>query len=152
VERSILAQRGYGSVLGDILTSAFPAWTFGVTVSYPLGTSSADANLARSRLQHAQAETQLKQLELQVATQVRDRARQVQTNQKRIDSARAARELAERRLQAEEKKFTAGIQTSFFVFQAQRDLAQARTNEVRAVSDYAKSLVEFEAVQETALR
>jgi outer membrane protein TolC len=152
VERSIFAQRGFGSVLGDVFTNAFPAWTFGVTVSYPLGTSSAEANLARSQLQHSQAETQLKQLELQIATQVRDLARQVQTNQKRIDSARAARELAERRLQAEEKKFAAGIQTSFFVFQAQRDLAQARTTEVRAVSDYAKSLVEFEAVQETALR
>ena len=132
VERSILAQRGFGSVLGDVLTSAFPTWTFGVTVSYPLGTSSAEANLARARLQHSQAETQLKKLELQIATQVRDLARQVQTNQKRVDSARAARELAERRLEAEEKKFAAGIQTSFFVFQAQRDLAQARTNEIRA--------------------
>ena len=145
VERSIFAQRGYGSVLGDVFTNAFPAWTFGVTVSYPLGTSSAEANLARSRLQHSQAETQLKQLEMLIGTQVRDLARQVQTNQKRIDSARAARELAERRLEAEERKFAAGIQTSFFVFQAQRDLAQARTNAIRAVSDYAKSIVEFEA-------
>ena len=34
------------------------------------------------------------------------------------------------------------------MFQAQRDLAQARTNEVRAISDYNKSLVDFEAVQE----
>ena len=83
---------------------------------------------------------------------MRDAARQVQTNQKRVDSARAARELAERRLEAEEKKFAAGIQTSFFVFQAQRDLAQARTNEIRAIADYNKSLVDFEAVQETPLR
>ena len=76
----------------------------------------------------------------------------MQTNQKRVDSARAARELAERRLEAEEKKFAAGIQISFFVFQAQRDLAQARTNEIRAISDYNKSLVDFEAIQETTLR
>ena len=75
----------------------------------------------------------------------------MQTNQKRVDSARVARELAERRLEAEEKKFAAGIQTSFFVFQAQRDLAQARTNEVRAIADYNKSLVDFEAVQEVPL-
>ena len=59
--------------------------------------------------------------------------------------------LAERRFDAEEKKFAAGIQTSFFVFQAQRDLAQARTNEVRTIADHNKSLVEFEAIQETAL-
>jgi outer membrane protein TolC len=76
----------------------------------------------------------------------------VQTNQKRVDSARAARELAERRLEAEEKKFAAGIQISFFVFQAQRDLATARTSEIRAIADYNKSLVDFEAVQETPLR
>jgi outer membrane protein TolC len=62
-----------------------------------------------------------------------------------------ARELAERRLEAAEKKFAAGIETSFFVFQAQRDLAQARTSEVRAISDYNKSLVDFEAVQEVPL-
>jgi outer membrane protein TolC len=152
IQRSVIAQRGFGSVLGDLLTNTFPTWTLGVTVSYPLGTSTAEANLARSRLERAQSQTRLKQLELQVATQVRDLARQVQTNQKRIESARAARELAERRLDAEERKFAAGIQTAFFVFQAQRDLAQARTTEVRAVSDYAKSLVDLEAAQETELR
>jgi hypothetical protein len=38
------------------------------------------------------------------------------------------------------------------VFQAQRDLAQARTNEIRAIADYNKSLVDFEAVQQTQLR
>ena len=152
VERSLAARHGFGSVLGDLLTSTFPAWTVGVTISYPIGRSAAEASLARSRLQYSQGQAQLRRLELQIATQVRDLARQVQTTQKRIESARAARELAERRLDAEERKFTAGIQTSFFVFQAQRDLAQARTTEVRAVSDYSKSLVDFEAVQQTALR
>jgi outer membrane protein len=150
--RSIVAEQGFGSVLGDILTNTFPTWTVGLTLSYPLGTSSQETNLARARLQYQQEETQLKNLEMQVATQVRDAGRQVQTNQKRVDSARAARELAERRLEAEEKKFAAGIQISFFVFQAQRDLAQARTNEIRAIADYNKSLVDFEAVQETPLR
>jgi outer membrane protein len=150
--RSVVATHGFGSVLGDVLGNAFPTWTVGMTVSYPIGTSSQEANLAKAKLQYSQEEAQLKNLELQVATQVRDAGRQVQTNQKRVDSARAARELAERRLEAEEKKFAAGIQISFFVFQAQRDLSQARTSEIRAISDYNKSLVDFEAVQETTLR
>jgi outer membrane protein TolC len=150
--RIVDSQRSYGAVLGDIFTNAFPTWTVGVQVGYPLGKSTQQANLARARLQHSQAQTQLRNLELQVATQVRQTARNVQTNQKRVDSTRAARELAERRLEAAEKKFAAGIETSFFVFQAQRDLAQARTSEVRAISDYNKSLVDFEAVQEVPLR
>ena len=149
--RSIVAQRSYGAVLGDVLTSQYPTWTFGVTMSYPIGSSIQETNLARARLQYSQAETQLKNLEMQIGTQVRDAARQVQTNQKRVDSARAARDLAEQRLAAEEKKFAAGIQISFFVFQAQRDLAQARTNEIRAIADYNKSVVDFEAIQETSL-
>ncbi|MEQ1870563.1 MAG: TolC family protein [Vicinamibacterales bacterium] len=150
--RSILSQHGFGAVLGDVLTSAYPAWTIGVTVSYPIGTSTSETSLARAQLQKTQSEVRLQNTELMIATQVRDAARQVQTNQKRVDSARAARELAERRLDAEQKKFAAGIQISFFVFQAQRDLSQARTNEIRAIADYNKSRVDFEAVQETPLR
>jgi hypothetical protein len=40
---------------------------------------------------------------------------------------------------------------SFFVFQAQRDLALARVVEIQAISDYNKSLVDFEAVQEVPI-
>jgi outer membrane protein TolC len=150
--REVISQRSYATVLGDAFGNAFPMWTFGVQIGYPLGKSAQEAGLARARLQYSQAQTEVRNLELQVATEVREAARNVQTNQKRVDSTRAARELAERRLEAAEKKFAAGIETSFFVFQAQRDLAQARTSEVRAISDYNKSLVDFEAVQEVPLR
>jgi hypothetical protein len=39
------------------------------------------------------------------------------------------------------------MSTSFEVFQAQRDLALARSNELRAVLDYTQSQVDFETVQ-----
>ena len=145
--RTVLAQRGFGSVLGDVFQSAYPDWTVGVQIAYPLGSSTSHANLARARLEYQQAQTQLKNMQLQIATQVREAGRNVQTNQKRVQSARASRELQEKKLEAEEKKQAAGMSTSFFVFQAQRDLAQARTAEIQAISDYNKSLVDFEAVQ-----
>jgi len=150
-ERRVLSERGFGTVLGDVFTSQYPAWTFGVSVSYPVGDSTQQTNLSRATLQYRQAQTQLSNLELQIATQVRDAGRAVQTNLKRVDSARAARDLAEQRLAAEEKKFAAGIQISFFVFQAQRDLAQARTNEIKALADYNKSIVDFEALQDASV-
>ena len=37
----------------------------------------------------------------------------------------------------------AGMGQTFFVFQAQRDLALARTAEILAISDYNKSLVDL---------
>lgn len=143
--------RSYGSVLGDIFQNQFPQWTVGLNFSYPLGRSTQEAQLARARLQNTQAKKQLDNLQLQAVQQVRDLARQVTTNAKRVDATRASRQFAERRLEAEEKKFTAGMSTTFFVLQAQRDLAQARNNELQAVLDYNKSIVDFQTVQEAPL-
>jgi outer membrane protein TolC len=149
--RTVINERGFGSVLGDVLQSSYPNWTVGVSIGYPLGASTAHANLARVRLEYEQSLAQLKNQELSVATQVRAVGRQVQTNQKRVQAARAARELQEKKLEAEEKKLAAGMSSTFLVFQAQRDLSLSRTAEVQAVSDYNKSLVDFQAVQEVPL-
>jgi outer membrane protein len=140
-------QRSYGSLLSDVFRSAFPTWQVSLNVTYPIGNSNADAALARTRIELTQTETSLRQLELNIATQVRDSARQLVANSKRVDATKSARVLAERRLEAEEKKFAAGMSTSFEVFQAQRDLAQARSNELRAVLDYNQSQVNYETVQ-----
>ena len=149
--RTIIADRGFGSVLGDVFQSQYPTWTFGLTVGYPLGANTAHANLARVKLEYDQAQTQLRNMQMQVTTQVRQVARDVRTNQQRVQSARASRELQEKKLEAEEKKLAAGMSSPFFVVQAQRDLSLARTVEIRAISDYNKSLVDFEAVQQVPL-
>src|SRR6202049_2472230 len=69
-------------------------------------------------------------------------------NARRIETTRAARELADQRLDAERKRFEVGLSTSFLVIQAQRDLAQAVTSELGAVLAYDLSLVDFDALQE----
>jgi outer membrane protein len=143
--------RSFGATLGDLFANRYPQWTASLNISYPLGTSQQEASLARARIEYSQAQAQLRNQQLQVATQVRESARQVQTNQKRVETTRAARSFAERRLEAEQRKFAAGTSTSFIVFQAQRDLALARNNELRAVLDYNQSVVDLETVQEVPL-
>jgi outer membrane protein len=145
------SDRGYISVLGDLVNNAYPRWTAQVNIAYPIGHSQQEASLAQSRLQYNQNLTQLKNQQLQVATQVRESARQVVTNQKRVETTRAAREFARSRLDAEQRKFAAGTSTNFLVFQAQRDLAQAANNELRAILDYQKSLIDLETVQQVPL-
>ena len=80
------ATRRYTDVLGDLLGNGFPTWTFAVELSYPLGTSSADVNLARARLQNQQSLKQLNSSKIRVATEVRETARTVTTNAKRVDA------------------------------------------------------------------
>ena len=82
----------------------------------------------------------------------RDAARQVNTTMQRVEATRKAREFAQRRLDAENKRVTVGLSTTFQLFQAQRDLDAAKQNELRALIDYNRALVNFEAVQVAPLR
>src|SRR5438046_10314170 len=102
------------------------------------------ANYSRARLEHLQSQERLKSAESRAVQQVRDAWWKIDMNAKRIETTRAARELAEERLDAERKRLEVGISTSFLVIQAQRDLAQARTNELAATLAYALALVDFE--------
>ena len=141
----------YFSGLGSTFTGDFPGWSLQFDISYPIGKSSQEVQLARTRLQQTQAQRQVSSLEMAITNQVRDAARTVQTNAKRVDATRSARVLAERRLEAEEKKYQAGMTQNFFVLQAQRDLNVARNNELQALVEYAKSVVNYGAVQQAPL-
>ena len=143
-------ETGWGSVYGDVFGFNFPTWVVRINASYAIRNRSAKAAHAEAQVSKRQAETSLRRLELLVATEVRSTGRAVETNFKRVASTQAARVLAEQRLDAEEKKFAAGMTTNFQVTQAQRDLAQAQVNEIRAVLDYRKSQVDFQRSQEAS--
>jgi outer membrane protein len=139
-----------GSVLNQLFTSQYPTWTVGVSVDYPIGQATGNANYSRARLERQRSEQRLKSAESHAVQEVRDAWRSIEMNAKRIETTRAARELAEQRLDAERKRFDVGMSTSFLVIQAQRDLAQAKTNELGAILAYDLALVDFEAVQHAA--
>jgi outer membrane protein TolC len=142
------AATGFGSVLNQLLTGQYSTWAVGLSVSYPIGQATEEADYARAKLEHVQSQDRLKSAESRAIQQVRDAWRQIDMNAKRIETTRAARELAEQRLDAERRRLDVGISTSFLVIQAQRDLAQARTNELAATLAYDLALVDFEALQQ----
>ena len=143
---------GYGDALSTLLGRNFPRWNVTMNFSYPLGLSSAKASVARARVQLNQDQAQLKQAELQVATDVTNAGVTVQSNAERVQAAQAARELAQKQLDAENSKFEVGISTNYLVVQSQRDLATAQNNELQAILAYRKSLVELERLQQTTLQ
>jgi outer membrane protein len=151
-DRVTRATRSFNDALRDVFANDFKTWSFAINVSYPIGTSSADAAYAQARLQKQQDQTTLANLELAVTQSVRDAGRRVSTNLKRVEATRKAREFAEERLAADEKRFTVGLATTFELVQAQRDLARAKQSELNATIDYNQSLVDFEAVQIAPLR
>jgi outer membrane protein len=139
---------GYSNALGILLDRDAPTWNVSVNFSYPIGTSPAEANVARARLQQRQTIAQNRALELQIATEVTNAALQVEAGRERWQAATVALSLQERRLEAEQSRFDVGLSTNYFVVQAQRDLRDTQNSELRALLDYRRALVEFERVQE----
>ena len=125
-----------------------PTWNVALSLSYPIGASPAEANVARARLQARQTIAQSKALELQIAAEVTNAALQVEATRERLQAATVALELAEKRLGAEQTRFDVGLTTNFFVVSAQRDLRDSQNAELRALLDYRRAQVEFERVQE----
>jgi outer membrane protein len=143
---------GIGDAFSSLFHNNYPQWTAQVNFSYPLGTSSQEASVARARVQLTQVQAQVKQVELQIATDVTNAAVSARSNVERVQAALAARELAEKQLEAEQSKFEVGMSTNYNVIQSQRDLATAQNNELQAVLNYRKALVEFERLQQTTLQ
>ena len=141
----------YGDAVSEAFGFDFPSWTVGFNISYAIPNRTQRANAASAQLTKEQALASLRRLELQVAAEVRTAARAVESGFRRVASSQAARRLAAERLDAEEKKFAAGMSTNFFVTQAQRDLAEAEVSELRAIADYRISVINYQRVQEAGV-
>jgi outer membrane protein TolC len=129
----------------------FSTWEGGFVFKYPLGNRDAKSRLAVSRLETAQLLMNIKDLEKTIVLEVREAARLISTNKKRVQAARVARKLAEEKLIAEEKKFEVGLSTSFNVLEFQTDLAEEQSKELQAVVDFNKSKIKLRKVQATTL-
>ena len=143
---------GHGCPTSTAIATCFPRWTVQLNFSYPLGLSAQEASVARARVQLNQVEAQTRQIELQIATDVTNASVIAQTNIERVQAAQAARELAQKQLEAEQSKFEVGMSTNYNVIQSQRDLVTAQNNELQAVLNYRKALVELERLQQTTLQ
>ena len=140
-------ETGFNDVLGQLFTHDYASWSVGLTMSYPLGRSFEEAGLARAEIERRQAALDIASLQLRIAEAVRQAARQVESTAERVAAAEAGRELAEERLEVEQRRFDAGLSTTFLVTQAQRDLLQAEVSLLQATLDHQSSVVSFEAVQ-----
>jgi len=140
-----------GKSIERTFTGDFPAFEGGLLFKYPLGNRDAKSRLAVSKLETAQLLMDIKDLEKTIVVEVREAARQINTDKKRVQAARVARRLAKEKLLAEEKKFEVGLSTSFNVLEFQTDLAEEQSKELKAVIDFNKSKIKIRKVLATTL-
>jgi len=147
-----LAYSGFHTLTAREFSNDNPAWSVGLSISFPLGNRKARSHYNIARLDREQALITLKQLEQNIVLAVDNAVGRLQTNLKRVDATRAASRLAAESLKAEETKLRAGASTSFLVLQAQSQLAAAKAAEIRARADYSESLITLDLAEGNTLR
>ena len=130
---------GWNDNLSSLFGRDFANYSASVTVEIPITNRAGKADFARANFSKYQAEKRLSALEQQIALEVRNAHTELEMNRARIEAAQKSRELAERNLDAEQKKFQLGTSTIRFVLEEQRNLAVAQSNEVRALVDFTKA-------------
>jgi outer membrane protein TolC len=126
--------------LRDAFKFKYKNWTVGLTLSIPITSIITRAQYAQARVSLDQAQVNLQNQEQQAFLEIRNAVRDVQTNYKRVQAYKVARELAEEKLAAEQKKLKVGMATNYEVLLHQRDLADAQSSELTAIIDYNLSL------------
>jgi len=149
---SLLGLEGnFGNTVHELGTADFRDVSAGIVLEVPLGNSLArgqrrSAELGRRRLQLSR-----QNLENQILVEVREAAREIKTTERRIQAASEALRLAQEQFDGEWKRRDVGVRTTFHVLDAQEDLAQARTNEIKARIDHSLALDKFRLVTGTLL-
>jgi outer membrane protein TolC len=143
---------GPSGAYDDVFGFKHKNWSVGLTLDIPLNAVFSQAAYAQAKLNLDQAMLRLKNQEQAIYLEIRNAVRAVQANYERVQAYKVARELAEKKLQAEEEKLKVGLSTNFIVLTYQRDLANARISELRATVDYTISLANVEKAMGTSLR
>ncbi|TFG79880.1 MAG: TolC family protein [Chrysiogenales bacterium] len=127
-------------------------WSLYLSLDIPLNTLFSRGAYTAARMERREAQLRRLDLERQISLEVSTVARSVASNFQRIQATRFARELAEKKLAAEEKRQVAGLSTSFMVLLYQRDLTLAKSTELRALCDYSLALARLEKIEGTSLQ
>jgi outer membrane protein TolC len=122
--------------LKDAFGFKYQNWSVSLNLSVPLSNIISRAAYAQAKLNMDQALLNLKNQERQVVLEIRNAVRSVDTTYKQVQAFRVARELAEKKLSAEEERLRVGLSTNYLVLQYQRDLTIARGSELQAIINY----------------
>ena len=127
---------GLADSLKDVLSNLYRNYSLGLSLSVPLANDSARADLATAQLSLKSSLLNLKRTEANIYSEVKQVVIDVERNQKILDANRVARDLAEQKLSAEQKKLSVGLTTNYQVLMFQRDYANALITELKSVIDY----------------
>ncbi|HUP45875.1 MAG TPA: TolC family protein [Thermoanaerobaculia bacterium] len=133
----------YSDALQQVFANDFPSWTFGVNLQVPFTNIGARAERRRAELDLERSRTDQEQMQQTIMLAVRGAVRDIDTAARSIVASSAARDAAERNLEAERRRYENGMTTNFQVLQVQQELSDARVRELQALVGYQVALANY---------
>ena len=142
---------GYFQSLKNLFSNDFRTFRFGVAFNFPLKNRLAEGQLGRAVAEGRKIGAQRKTLEQNIEVEVRNAVQAVETARLRVETAKASREAAAKQSESEQRRFQAGLSTTYFVLERQNNLSSAQGRELKAMTDYSKAVSELQRVMGTTL-
>ena len=127
---------GVTDALAQLFGFGLPTYGFGLSLNLPLKNHAAVANLADATVSKRLDALRVRAAEQQIRLQVVTAVTNLENSKASIVLARKARDLAQKRVEAEEKKYELGTELIFFVLTAQGDLSTAESVLVNQMINY----------------
>jgi len=136
---------GTGNVVSQLFRRNFPDYSAGISLNIPFRNRASQADFVTDQLQLRQAELQMQRTLNQVRVDVKTAVIGMEQARSRYQTAVDARVLAEKSLEAEQKRFVSGVGSVAQVIQAQKDLGGTQDSEVQAMANYTHARIAFDA-------
>jgi len=139
----VLESTGFGDALSQIFGRDFPGWNVGLNFALPIPNTRNRANARAAELDLEEGRTAEAQTRQNIAIEVRSAVRLMDEFGRTIAASAAAREAAERNVDAARRRYENGMATNFEVLQVQQQLADARVRELFALVGYRKAVAAY---------
>lgn len=130
---------GFNDALDQLFGFGFPIYQFGVQLRLPVRNRAAAADLADAQVLKKRDSLQVRNTQQAIRLDVLTAVNEVESSKASIKLAVVARDFAQKRLDAEQKKYELGTSQIFFVLQAQNDLINAESAVVRESINYRRN-------------
>ncbi|HEY6306962.1 MAG TPA: TolC family protein [Candidatus Angelobacter sp.] len=132
---------GFGDSFGNLFNGTAPDRGIVFSLQIPLANRAAQATQIRSRLEYRQSQLLLRQQENKIAIAIRNDAFTLEQARARVVAAQKAQDLAQKTLDAEQKKYNLGASTYLNILTDDSALASAESSVVSAMTNYAEARV-----------
>jgi outer membrane protein len=136
---NIVRVSNLGGAFDQISDRQFPVYSLSLVIDLPVRNRSNRANLATARIDRERGRIELQERRQEIALEVRQAADEVAHTLRATTLATIARDLSQKTLESEQRKYELGAAELFFVLDAQAKLAQAELSLLSAKVDYQRA-------------